>query len=481
MFIALSGGSYHGLDFLAKALEAKVALIITNQDLDKAQRKVLEQSANSPRILLIKEFKSVQARFADWFYASPSKQLKVIGITGTNGKTSSAFFTAQLLHAQQQRVALIGTLGNGELGKLEKTVNTTPDVIKVHRLLHQFRQEGIEWVVMEVSSHALCLGRVEKVEFNSVALTQVTSDHLDFHGTEEDYQAAKQRLFFEYPAQHRILNAQDKVGQEIVNKVMTQNEALQSSLYAYQANATADTNLKEHGFYSQLTQLAVTQALLSPHGIEGELSIQQNRLNYKLNFKLNLLGGFNLENVCCALAICLVNGFDIKQLIASLPNLNPVAGRMELIHQTPTVIIDFAHTADALEQVLQAIKAHLQDSQGELWVVFGCGGNRDQGKRPKMGKVAELLADKVVITSDNPRDESPEDIIADILQGLQNPKLHQVIVDRSMAIKTSLQQAATDDIILIAGKGHEDYQEIKGVKKPYSDPDVVKRFYQGAI
>ncbi len=470
LFIAIQGEQRHGLDFLAQVLEKQPAVIISDRALQEAETALLQQIAESaPPVYVVENIASRQGLLADWFYDQPSKQLNVIGITGTNGKTSTAFYTAQLLQAQQQKVAIIGTLGNGSLDDLQPTANTTPDAVQVHRLLFEFLQAGYQWVVMEVSSHALCLGRIQAVEFNTVALTQVTRDHIDFHGSEAAYQQAKQVLFTDYSSRYKVLNMNDQNGRTVYRTLQAENRI--EGIWRY--------NAAEHPAGSEVEHAAELQALeikLTPQGITCRFQLGEEIQQ----LETQLMGSFNIENLFAAISILLVNEFDADKMIEQVSVLQPVAGRMQLIHRQPTVIIDFAHTPDALQQVLQATQAHLGDSQGKLITVFGCGGNRDQGKRPLMGSVAESFSDEVVLTSDNPRDEEPLHIIKQIMKGIKEPEFIQLEVNRVQAIEKVLANASAEDIVLIAGKGHEDYQEIRGVKHPYSDQSVVDSWYSRA-
>ncbi|BCN93873.1 UDP-N-acetylmuramoyl-L-alanyl-D-glutamate--2,6-diaminopimelate ligase [Thiomicrorhabdus immobilis] len=475
VFIALQGEQQHGLNFLESVLKKRPGLVISDRALTSSELALCAENASGASktpVWVVSNIKDFLGEFAAWFYDQPSRKLKVVGITGTNGKTSSAFFTAQLLQNLGQKVALMGTLGNGPIDDLQKSANTTPDSVSVHRLLHEFACKGMQWVVMEVSSHALCLGRIQGVEFQTVALTQVTRDHMDFHGTLEAYSEAKAKLFTEYPSKNQVLNLADSLGLEICKKAVAKPKS--QEIWCYQA----DTNQKYLASES-LANLKVQSMRLNAQGIVFTAEIANQSTHTMLateQVNLALMGVFNLENVFCALSILLVNGVDWSQLKMHLAKIESVSGRMQVLANSPTIILDFAHTPDALEQVLKAVKAHLADGQGRLKVVFGCGGNRDQGKRPLMGAIAEQYADSVMLTSDNPRDEEPQSIIDDIVKGLSQPEAIQIELDRKQAIATVLQQSVQHDIVVIAGKGHEDYQEVKGVRTPFSDASVVEQW-----
>jgi len=489
-FIALQGEQAHGLDFLVAVLAKHPSLVLSDKKLNADQRSLFAQSVVT-KCLVVENIESTLGAFADWFYDQPSQRLKVVGITGTNGKTSTAFYTAQLLEELGEKTALIGTLGNGVLNQgkiqsLSETRNTTPDAISVHRLLATFSKQGVAWVMMEVSSHALELGRVSGVTFDTVALTQVTRDHIDFHGSLGAYQCAKKRLFTEYPARVKVLNAKDAVGQSLIAQLDSDTkEAVRLWCYAVINEKPAQTS-------SSLYDLYAHSLRMTTDGMQFTLSgkaLREGGEEKNKRIFVPLLGVFNVENMLCALSIVLASPFksdkptDWTKLTELLSSLQAVLGRMQPIKGSdsqPTVLIDFAHTPDALEQVLKATQQHVAEStSGKLWVVFGCGGDRDQGKRPLMAQVAEQFADEVVVTSDNPRFEHPEQIVEQIMAGFQQPTKGLVVLDRAKAIEHVLATATLDDVILIAGKGHENYQEIEGIKIPFQDEQVVLNWVAG--
>lgn len=435
-FVALPG-QRHGREFWQLAAQRGASCIISDQPIEDCQLPVL----------LVTDLVQRLPELADWFYDQPSQKLGVIGVTGTNGKTSTTHYIAQLLVSQGVRVGMIGTLGNGEYGHLEDSPNTTPEILTVQRWLAHFVVIGLDWVVMEVSSHGLALGRISGVQFACVALTQVTRDHLDFHLDVADYQRAKCRLFEEYVTGHRVINVDDVVGKKLLGL---------ADVFSYSSCAN-NADLKS------------INIALTTHGIQLQLAYAgQHAL-----VDLPLMGRFNAENVLCALSCVLAVGYSFDNLLPTLAKLEAVCGRMQPVPNQAdnvTAIVDYAHTPDALEQVLLALRAHIPDSQ--LWVVFGCGGDRDRGKRPLMGAVAERLADRVVLTSDNPRSEDPAHILADIAAGMHSIT-HQEI-SRQAAIEWALSQAQSGDVVLVAGKGHEQYQEIKGVRTPFSDQQVIQ-------
>lgn len=462
VFIALTGGAKHGNDFIKDAVSKGASLILTDKALTQEQTTEIQQTP----CLFVADLKERLASFADWFYDAPSTKLKLVGITGTNGKTSSAFYTAQLLKQAGKKVALLGTLGNGLLDKLEPSLNTTMDIVSVSRLLNQFCKQGVDWCIMEISSHAIVLDRIKGLNFQTLAITQVTRDHLDFHGTIETYRAVKRALFEKFPTTNRVLNLEDADGVIIAQKL---REDCQDYFgYSQQNTPKFKPDLRA----SSIRFLEAGSELTLSHGEQ------------KTSVKLPILGQFNIENVLCALSICLVNDLFLEAILPKLMDLNAVPGRLESLvaktAQTPTILIDYAHTPDALESVLKAIKGHLKN--GNLKVVFGCGGDRDVGKRPLMGRVAGKLAHSVILTNDNPRTENPIKIIEEIKVGMLSlPNQPQVILDREQAIFDTLNKAEAEDIILIAGKGHEDYQEIMGVKQHFSDKEVVQAWQSGRV
>ena len=475
LFIALQGQQNHGLDFLESVLQKLPGLVISDRVLTSKEQILLDthnQLHNqSVELWVVVDIESQLGNFAAWFYDNPSQKLKVVGITGTNGKTSTAFFTGQLLKALGNKVALIGTLGNGEIDNLQQSSNTTPNSVQVQCLLNTFVEQGVGWVVMEVSSHALCLGRIQGVTFQTVALTQVTRDHIDFHGSVEAYSEAKSRLFTEYKTQSTVLNLADALGNKLCHEKQQKNSS--ETVWCYSAEQLEPTFSQDS---KVLANLSCQNVKLTSQGISFTPIFNKQKSSKEDSGAINLalMGLFNLENVLCAISILLVNGFSWQVIKPKLKSLQSVAGRMQVLAKSPSVILDFAHTPDALEQVLSAVKSHLVDGQGQLKVVFGCGGNRDQGKRPLMGAIAQALSDEVMLTSDNPRDESPGQIIKEIAEGLTANDSVESVVDRKQAIIQALDNASQQDIVVIAGKGHEDYQEIAGVKHPFSDEQVVK-------
>lgn len=440
VFVAIQGEINHGLAFLEQAIKQGAVCVLSDQPV---------QGDCSIPVIVDEGLKYKLSALAKWFYDDPSSRVKLIGVTGTNGKTSTVHYLAQLL-SENAKVAIMGTLGNGIIGSLKPTANTTLETLALNHFLYEFVRQGVDYVVMEVSSHAIALGRIAGLKFEVLALTQVTRDHLDFHETEQHYRQSKKDLFLNYHAEYWVLNSDDTLGGELTKESVTA-EILTYAKYREDA----------HLFFKQLK--------FNVHGFSGQCFYDSQC--YEIN--VSLMGEFNAENLLCALGICMVLGVSWSQIESVQKRLKPVAGRMEPVYFSPSVLVDYAHTPDALKSVLIAVKQHLSSLEdARLWVVFGCGGNRDQGKRSLMGQIAENLADRVVVTDDNPRYENPEKITEDILQGMTTTPL--VIHNRSQAIQFVAQEALPSDIVVVAGKGHEDYQEIQGIKYPMQDENLIR-------
>lgn len=448
VFIAMPGVATHGYRFIAQALQKQAACVLLDPEgLTNLELADFEQQMVQAKVayFICCNLAQKLPGLVDWFYDSPSQKLAVVGITGTNGKTSTAHFCAQLLYGLGKKVAVMGTLGNGVWGHLSPSQNTTLETVALQRHLADYCAQGVEVVVIEVSSHALALGRIAGIRFHAVGLTQVTRDHLDFHATVESYLAEKRKLFTDYDSKYKIVNLDDSLGKAL---------AATLPVLSYSKSTKAD--------------LQAENWQLSTQGLTG----QMRAANQTHDFASPLLGEFNLDNILCAISLVSSFGFDLATILPWVSSLKSVAGRMQLVHQHPAVMVDYAHTPDALASVLKSLKPHLHSAK--LWLVFGCGGDRDKGKRPLMGQVAEGYADHIVLTDDNPRYEKPSEIIQMIQQGLKRPAL--VVHDRVKAIHYALTQAKSKDLILIAGKGHEDYQEIKGVRWPMQDSHIVAQW-----
>lgn len=405
----------------------------------------------------VEHLKQKVGEMASEFYGHPSQQLWMIGVTGTNGKTTCSHWLAQAFGALNRQSAVIGTLGNGLLNHgLSETKNTTPDSILLHEMLADFLKQKAQVVAMEVSSHGLDQGRVNGVAFDIAVLTNLTRDHLDYHGDMQAYADAKKKLFAWNGLKVAVLNLDDDFGAQVAAEFKAKNKRVMT----YGITKTdADVVAKS----VTLSESGMTLQVKTPFG--------------DAVINANVVGHFNAYNLLAVLTTLLASDVSLQDAVKALSGIKPVAGRMQQYGggEMPLVVIDYAHTPDALEQVLKSLSAQLTQ-HAELICVFGCGGDRDQGKRPLMGKVATSLASQVIVTSDNPRNESPANIIQAVMAGAGQQATS--IENRADAIKHAVKKAKKGDVVLIAGKGHEDYQEISGVKYPFSDMQVAQEALQ---
>lgn len=382
-------------------------------------------------------------------YGEPSRALHLIGVTGTNGKTSVAHWIAQAFSYTGTRAALVGTLGNGFPGSLSPSSNTTPDAVELQEMLAQYVKEGARACVMEVSSHGLHQGRVNGCNFDVAVLTNLSRDHLDYHGSMEAYAEAKAGLFAWPGLKYAVLNFDDEFGRSL-------------------AARKGDAKIIGYGF--RQGEVAAEAITADREGMVLSLNTAWGRAE----LRARVLGRFNASNLMAALAALLVSDIPLKDACNALSHVTPPAGRMQMLGggTRPLVVVDYAHTPDALEKVLDTLRPLA--AGGRVICVFGCGGNRDRGKRPLMGRAASQGADLVYVTSDNPRNEDPTAIIADILEGMQAGS-SRIEANRARAIFEAVGEAKANDIVLIAGKGHENYQEIQGQKLPFSDLEVAQK------
>ena len=471
IFIALPGSKHHANHFIDAAWQVGACWMITDQ--------MPTEFRPGLGIWLVPNLAARLADFANWFYDFPSTKLNLIGVTGTNGKTTTSFLMAQMLHGLDQRVALMGTLGAGIYPHLHATGHTTPDLLTIQAWLADAVAQGCLFAVMEVSSHAVVQARIAGLQFRVKALTQVTEDHLDFHGSIQAYHQAKQDFFYQYPAQQLanetwVLNQDDAIGQTLSTSGLPRRSgsSLDSRInrFSYSAHPV-EISLQSHADLQLLNQQ------LSPEGFLLNLSWQ----GQAWSVKTALLGDYNIENLCCCMTIALVMGFSSDDLTRVVPQLVAPSGRLERVDckKPLNVVVDFAHTTDALRQVLLTLNKQRSaiDKTAALWVVFGCGGDRDKTKRPAMTSVAYQLADHLVLTSDNPRSEQIDMIFNDMLAGLPSGYDQLKIMiqpDRQLAIEAALAGAKEGDWVLIAGKGHETTQEINGIYFAFSDQQVIK-------
>lgn len=434
VFVAIKGTSLDGHDFVKEALERGAGYVLVERPVGIEDRRVIK----------VDNTRKVLGELASLFYGEPSKRLRVIGITGTNGKTTSTHLIEAILNKAGIRTGLMGTIYY-RLGEkvFEYEGRTTPDPVKWHQTLFQMLEEGAKAVVAEVSSHALDQLRVWGTSFYAVGFTNLSQDHLDYHGTMEDYFMAKARLFTEYEYRHALINVDDPWGKRLTAMAK---------------------KVKTYGKEGDLKILDFST------GFEGSrLVVEWEGKAYK--FFSNLRGSFQAYNLSLAILFAFLEGIPAEDIQEGIKEVH-VPGRFEAYQGNGfVVVIDYAHTPDALEKLLKTAR---DLAKNRLISVFGAGGNRDRTKRPLMGRVAESLSDLVVLTSDNPRDEEPLAIIEDILAGIEDRSKVYVEPDRRKAIELAISIAQEGDVVVVAGKGHEDYQEIKGVKYPFKDSEVVK-------
>ena len=453
IFICLVGEHTDGHEFAQMAIENGAAALLVERKID---------GTKIPQVVVSSTRRKI-ADIADRFYSSPSKGINLIGITGTNGKTTVTHLIQKIFEENEQKCALIGTLGyklssNGEYRDAKHTTPQAPELQATLRMIKDV--EKIDNVVMEVSSHALEQNRVGGCRFNGAVLTNLTQDHLDYHITMDNYFDAKALLFKGLKENDfAVINADDAYGERFLGVVP---EGVRK--YTYGVKNKADVMAKDINF--------------SLNG--AEFTLTENGNEHKVNLHMN--GMFSVYNVLAAITASIAMGIDIEVALKALQNVKGVAGRFEAVVKKPLVIVDYAHTPDGLENVLKSAREITPDD-GKLICLFGCGGDRDATKRPKMGAIAEKLADKIVITSDNPRSEDPQIIITDIIAGLKSVNTENVIVeaDRGTAIALLKTIANNNDVVVIAGKGHEDYQILKDKTIHFDDREEARKVFEGSV
>lgn len=452
LFFAKAGIQLDGREFITEVIAKGAAAVIVNTDFPDEK---IHLQKNVP-IIPLQKLTGAIGLIAARFYDYPTRDMQIIGVTGTNGKTSTTHFIAQALTLAGFKCGIIGTLGAGIYGHLTPTdLNlTTPEPIALQHILAEFRDAGVKFVAMEVSSHSLVQERINGIEFSTAVFTNLTRDHLDYHGDMENYAQAKRLLFDRTELKNVVINGDDEYGRkwlpELVHKVPT---------YIYSQNAARQE-------WSGISCVYVHHANFNRAGISASLHTPWGD---GLLHNSHLIGRFNLSNLLATLIVLRLFDIPLQDILLYLGQVQGVVGRMEALnhdHNKPLVVIDYAHTPDALEQVLRVLREHCD---GKLWCVFGCGGDRDRGKRPLMGKIVEDMADHIVITNDNPRRENPRQIIKEIVAGMVNPTYAVIEHDRRRAIAHAINCAHANDIVLIAGKGHEPYQIIGEEKLPFSD------------
>ena len=443
-FVAVQGQLGHGLDYARSAVSAGAVAVIHD-----GLRAVPELGVPT---LEVTGLGNKLGELASRFYAAPSEQMTIAGVTGTNGKTSVAHFLAQSWQRVYGNAGMVGTLGYGPVGSLQSGARTTPDALRLQQVLADCLKTGIERLAMEVSSHALQQQRCQTVQFDAAIFTNLSRDHLDYHADMADYAAAKRRLFTDYAPSFAIINHDDTYGRKWFGEL---NGGMQMLSFGLKEGAELRAKVRSMDIDG------MTIRIDGPWGSEEVHTC--------------LFGEFNASNLLATAGTLALLGMPWNHVLHQLELMQPVPGRMMRLggeHGQPVVVVDYAHTPDALESALQAMRAHLD---GKLVCVFGCGGNRDQGKRPQMGRAAELLADDVFVTSDNPRDESANKIIEDVVAGLEKPGKATIEPDRAAAIRQAIANCKPGDVVLVAGKGHETWQEIGGQRIPFSDEITIRK------
>ncbi|HKI74084.1 MAG TPA: UDP-N-acetylmuramoyl-L-alanyl-D-glutamate--2,6-diaminopimelate ligase [Pseudomonadales bacterium] len=445
LFIAVPGLSVDGRKYIADAVSRAAAAVFCEPP--------VPASSYSIPVVAIPDLVMARGEIASRFFGNPSASMRTIAVTGTNGKTSCSHFIAAALQMAGTRCGVIGTLGFGMPGHLDGATLTTPDAISLQRRLADLKSFDCDAVAIEASSHGLVQGRLNGTSIDVGVFTNITRDHLDYHQTFEDYKQAKQRLFTWPGLTGAVINRDDEFAGELIASVAPGVDVVTYGVRDRQADVRAESlSFRPDGFDMKVA---------GPWGT-GEVSS-------------SLVGEFNASNLLAVISVLGLLDVPFDDALGYVSGLRNVPGRMDVMRRAgmATVVIDYAHTPDALEKALVALRVH---TTGDLWCVVGCGGDRDKGKRPLMGRIAAEKADKAIITDDNPRSEPSAEIISQIVAGVSGGDV-QVEPDRSKAIRHALEAAAPEDIVLIAGKGHEDYQEVNGKRLPFSDFTEVEKLF----
>ncbi|WP_340619514.1 UDP-N-acetylmuramoyl-L-alanyl-D-glutamate--2,6-diaminopimelate ligase [Xenorhabdus siamensis] len=453
LFVAVKGHQTDGRKYIPQAIAQGVTAVIAEAK-GKADNGTIQEMHGVP-VIYFDDLNNKLSKLAGEFYQHPGNKLKLVGVTGTNGKTTTTQLLAQWSQALGETSAIMGTVGNGLLGMTVPSENTTGSAVDIQLDLQQLVDQQATFAAMEVSSHGLVQGRVAALPFQAAVFTNLSRDHLDYHGDMKNYEEAKWLLFSNHEVKQKIINADDEVGLKWLS-------CLPEAVAVTMENRLPERwqgrwlSAEEIRYHDKGASIAFTSGW-------GAGTIESP-----------LMGAFNVSNLLLALATLLSLQYPLEKLLKTAACLMPVCGRMEVFSASghPTVVVDYAHTPDALEKALVAARLHCK---GQLWCVFGCGGDRDKGKRPLMGGVAEQEADRVVVTDDNPRSEEPQSIVADILAGFINPGSAMVIHGRVEAVTSAIMQAGEEDVVLVAGKGHEDYQLVGNRRLDYSDRLTVAR------
>lgn len=458
LFFALATSPEVRAQHIKQAIAVDIAAVCYSADLPLAAELMTQLADRQIEMIAVNDLKDKTTRLAAAFYQYPSAAMTIIAVTGTNGKTSVTQFIAQALEHAGQPCGVIGTLGSGRLSDIKHHGMTTPDPVRLQAMLAEMRDNAIQYVAMEASSHALEQGRLNFVDIDYAVLTNLSRDHLDYHQNMAEYAAAKQRLFCFSSLQGAVVNVDDEFGRKLL-AVLSSNEI----------------NVVEYSCKDSKANLFATDIQASTNGLKFNLQNDKQTLA----IQSRLLGRFNVENMLATAGVLSLLGWTAAAIAEGLSQLISVNGRMQMLASNlqPSVVIDFAHTPDALEKALLGMRQHMATAS-KLWCVFGCGGERDKGKRPLMGQIASKLADNVVLTDDNPRGENSAEIIEQILAGCHTEAGIHVESDRKRAIEYAIFESALEDMVLIAGKGHEQYQEISGVKTPFNDYEIAMQATQ---
>ena len=453
VFLAISGNHSKSTDHIKEAIERGANAVVAEGSSNKG--KVFEDGLVVE--LFVDNLKEQLGLIADRFFRSPSSELSVIGVTGTNGKTSVANYLASYFSNENKLAGVIGTLGYGLVtnnsSHLKETGFTTPNIVEVHKCLAELRDAGAKNVFMEVSSHGLNQGRVDGVRFEGAIFTNLTREHLDYHGSMKEYAASKSKLFSAEGLKFAVINEDDDHAREFIEAT-----SAGVNIFTYGIKSKSDISVLDYQLNANSLS-TITAEITTPAG--------------EFNIHSGLIGLFNLSNLLAVISVAIAKQ-ELKDCEQRIQAIKSVNGRMQMVHikDKPIVVVDFAHTPDALDNALKAVRSHCKE---KLILVFGCGGNRDVGKRKEMAQIAEKLADTIIVTDDNPRNEAADVITDQIFEGFEDKSAVSLEHDREGAIQLAISQAGSQDLVLVAGKGHETWQEIKGKKYYFSDLDVVRQ------
>lgn len=453
IFCAYPGTVVDGRDFIPSSILNGCNIILYEEKQSKISSEILNKKGLT--LIPIRNLQLYIGYIAALKHGNPGNKTYNIAVTGTNGKTSISYWLNQIYTHLNKKTGLIGTLGAGIYPSIMHNNMTTPDPVTLQKVFADFAAKKVDVVVMETSSHAIHQGRINGLDFNTAIFTNLTQDHLDYHGSMENYYQAKKDLFYWQNLQNAIINIDDTYGLRLTKGLKLE---LPDSL-----------NIMTYGL--KKADVVASNISISISGTTFDLTYK----NQTVRIEVKIIGKFNVYNLLAVASQLIIDGYNLIQIQEVFKYITPVLGRMDAIinPEKPLIVVDFSHTPDSLENALLTLRE--VEHSGKIYCVFGCGGNRDKLKRPIMGEIASKLADVVIVTSDNPRFEEPEEIIDNIVAGIKDGS-YQRIEDRRLAIKYAIEHANANDIILIAGKGHEDYQDIKGVKGHFSDQEVARYF-----